>query len=202
MIRRIIGAFCIISIMFPSPNSARVETDGIQNLVEASGYLYLEESSGITKLPYGYHVLRVFMDVGEGLPKKSVIVIVNDRSVIPLDTPVWSGDSVQIQVLDINLDGEADVVVSEYYEPSFNVRVFFNSGMMKFNKVLQQNSVTVPEFLDIGQYFGITGHIKEVILTKDPYQSRYDSLFCAILYAFNGKKFQQVHMSERTELPN
>lgn len=195
MMFRIVERFYVISIMFLSSNSTGMEIFSIENLVEASGYVYLEEASGIKKLPSGSYVLRVFVDVEDGLHKKSVIVVVNDRSVIPLDTPAWSGDSVQIQVLDINSDGEVDVIVNEYYEPSFNVRVFFNSGMMTFNKVLQEDSATMPEFVDIGEYFGIIGSVKEIILTKDPYQSQYDPLFCSTLYAFNGKIFQQVSIT-------
>ena len=192
MILRTIDRFYVIGLMLLSLNSVGMEISSVENLVEASGYHYSEESSGMMKLPSGSYVLRVFIDVEDGLLKKSVIVVVNDGSVIPIDTPVWSGDSVQIQALDINSDGEVDVVVNEYYEPSFNVRVFFNEGPMTFNKVLQQDSASMPEFVDLGEYFGITGSVKEIILTKDPYQSRYAPLFCSALYAFDGKNFQQV----------
>lgn len=188
----IIRRFYVINMMFLSLGSVGMEISSVENLVEASGYHYLEESSGITKLPSGSYVLRVFIDVGGGFLKKSVIVIVNEGLVIPIDAPAWSGDSVQIQALDINSDGEVDIVVSEYYEPSFSVRIFFNGGMMAFNKVLQQDSASLPEFVDLGEYFGIMGDVKEAILTKDPYQSRYDPLFCSTLYAFNGKNFQRV----------
>lgn len=182
----------VFSIFLLTANATGMEISNVEHLIEANGYRYIEEASGVKKLSSGAYILRVFTDVKDERYEKSVIVVVNDGSITPIDDPVYAGDGVQIEVSDINSDGNVDIVVSEYYEPSFSVRVFFNGGNMNFKKVLQEDSFNIPEFIDLGEYFGINGQVKEIILTKDPYNSRFDPLFCSTLYAFNGTDFQRV----------
>ena len=146
-----------------------VDYSQIKDLIESNGYIYFPKGSGIKRLDSDSYVLRVFLDTKDGEFKKSVVVHVAGDSVVPIDAPVWAGDSVSIDTLEINADGNVDIVVNEYYEPWFNVRVYFGGVDQTFRKVLDGQSTIMPKIVDVAPFGRTNGGVKEVVLYEDPY---------------------------------
>lgn len=168
------------------------ELSRIEKLLESKGYRFHPRASGIQEVSPDSHVLRAFLQVESSRFKKTVVVIVRGDSVTPVDFPVWAGDSVGIDVLDVNGDGHSDLIVNEYYEPMLNVRMYFGDSIQKFTKVLDAHSTTKPKFLEFNLR-GASGLPKPVILTHDPYDlGGYVDLLVPHLYLFREGRYELV----------
>ena len=97
-----------------------------------------------------------------------------------------------IDVVDVNQDGHADLIVNEWYEPTLNIRVYFSKSGRKFSKVLDAYSATKPKFLR----FNLSkagGSSKPIILTHDPYDlGGYVDLLVPHLYVFREGRYELV----------
>lgn len=181
----------IVGIFFLVSGAVAVDTSELEELIESSGYVFLnEKASGLKQLSSDSYILRVYTEPpGSGAGGKSVIVIIENNLVRPIDDPVWAGDSVSFELLDINSDGRMDVIVNEYYEPKFHVRIFLNDAEQGLIKVLTSDSTSLPEFVEIGDVCENGRNIRELVLTTDPYGYWHPSLLFPTLYVFNGNAY-------------
>lgn len=140
----------------------------LEDLVKSNGYTYFSRGSGTTRFDSTSYILRVFLDVEDSNFRKSVVVHVKGDVVTPIDDPVSAGDSVSIDVLDIDSDGHTDIVVNEYYEPWFQVRVYLGDGVTGFKKVLDEHSSGKPKITEIAPFIYPLDGVMEVILYEDP----------------------------------
>ncbi len=94
-----------------APTVAGEDVPDLRPVIEAHGYAYLENASGVQALSSGAWVLRVFV---KGDTYQSVIVVTDGRSVTAIDEPMRGGSGIKMQLLDINADGRDDLAVNEY----------------------------------------------------------------------------------------
>lgn len=181
---------CVAHIFFLASEAMATDISRIKEIVESSGYVWLsEKASGIKQLSPNSHILRAYTELPSSVGGKSVILILENGVVTQIDDPVWSGDSVSFDLSDINSDGRMDIVVNEYYEPKFHIRIFFKHFDGGYVKVLAADSINLPEFIEIGDICNEGKNVRELILTKDPYGYWHPSLLFPILYVFNGNSY-------------
>ena len=189
--RILISMVTSIAVAVLSPPAMSTEYLNLQYLVESNGYIYLPKGSGVTQLDSGSFVLRVHIDKVDSEFRDSVVVHVKDGSVTPIDTPVSAGDSVSIDVQDVNDDGQTDIIVNEYYEPSFNVRVYLGNPDTGFQKVLDANSIILPRVLDIAPFGRTINRFKEVIMYEDPIGlGGHRDTIIPYIYVFRGDRYE------------
>ncbi len=99
------------SLLMGAPLASGEEVPDLRPVIEAHGYAYLENASGVQALSSGAWVLRVFV---KGDTYQSVIVVTDGRSVTAIDEPMKGGSGIKMQLLDINADGRDDLAVNEY----------------------------------------------------------------------------------------
>lgn len=169
-----------------------IEPSHIGELLESKGYVHVPEQSGIREFSPKSYVLRAFVPVEGSRQGKSVIVYVSGDSVRPVDSPVWEGDWVDIDVLDVNRDGHSDLIVNEYYERTISVRAYIGDSANGFRKVLHAYSATKPKFLEFN-LSNVDGSSKPIILTHDPYDlGGHVDLLVPHLYVFREGRYELV----------